>query len=228
MNKKTSRKHIAQVRDAVWQHKLLIVLAGLALGVLFIVPTIYANIATRSQRYHMVDLQQVPRHGVAVVFGAGVNKDGSLTPYLQWRVEAGAALYKAGTVKKLLMSGDNSTRHYNEPVAMGKYAEKLGVPARDVVLDYAGFSTYDTCYRAHAIFGLDNAVLVSQGYHLSRAIMTCDALGVRSIGLAAGHTFRDWTVPYLAREDVATVRVMMQLIYRPKPVFLGQTEPIQL
>ena len=93
------------------------------------------------------------------------------------RVAAAADLYRAGIVQKLLLSGDNRTFDYNEPGARRRTALTLGVADADITLDYAGRSTYDTCYRAHAIFGLNEAILVTQRFHLSRAITLCDALG---------------------------------------------------
>jgi len=130
----------------------------------------------------------------------------------------------------LLLSGDNSTSHHNEPVAMRRYAEQLGVPAEAIVLDYAGFNTYDTCYRAAAIFGVHDAILVSHAYHLPRALMTCDRLGVHSVGMAAeqaGRIGRDFSVNYLLREVVSTDKAGLQVVFKPQPTVLGCAEPIK-
>jgi vancomycin permeability regulator SanA len=127
------------------------------------------------------------------------------------------------------MTGDNSTSHHNEPVAMKKYAEQLGVPATDITMDYAGFNTYDSCYRARAIFGVQEAILVTHGYHLPRAIMTCESLGVKSRGVAAenaGTAGRDFSVNYLVREVVSTDKAFWQIVFKPKPTALGDYEPI--
>src|SRR5260221_2047315 len=107
------------------------------------------------------DVSAVPAQKVAIVFGAGLTRSGEATPILKDRVETAAKLYFAGKVEKLLMSGDNRFLNYNEPEAMRQYALALGVPNADIVLDYAGRRTYDTCYRAKAIFGVKDAIVVT-------------------------------------------------------------------
>lgn len=205
---------------ALFRRKSLIV--GLAIGLigLLIVPSLIVNRATRSGRYNVTQLNSIPEHEFAIVFGAGVQKNGQPTPYLRWRIETAVDLYKAGRVKKLHMSGDNSTAKYNEPEAMRRYAETLGVKAEDITMDYAGFNTYDTCYRAKHIFHIDRAVLISQGYHLPRANVTCNQLGVQSVGLGAKREGRDFTASYIFREWVATDKALAQIVFKPKPTVL--------
>jgi len=148
-----------------------------AFGLRAWVNTIYASrIHTRPA--------DVPLHQVAIVFGAGVRGDRP-TPVLADRVEAAVELYQAGRVQKLMMTGDNRFVDYNEPAAMIAYARELGVPEQDLVADYAGRRTYDSCYRARDIFGLKQAVLVTQGFHLNRALFICDRLGLEVVGYAA-------------------------------------------
>ncbi|MCK7526856.1 MAG: YdcF family protein [Ignavibacteriales bacterium] len=103
------------------------------------------------------------------------------------RVEAGTSLYFSGKVEKLLMSGDNQSVYYNEPQAMREYAISLGVPGEAIVMDSAGSRTYDTCYRAKAIFGVESALLVTQSFHLPRALFLCNALGVKAAGVEANN-----------------------------------------
>ena len=214
-------------RRMVWRYWRHAAAAFMVLSMLATAPVWYTVLSTRDDRYGV--LYNVPHHKVAIVFGAGVLPDGEPTPYLKNRIETGVVLYKAGIVDKLLLSGDNRTAHYNEPVGMGKYAEQQGVPRADIVLDYAGYSTYDTCYRAQAIFGLHDAVLVSHGYHLPRAMTTCNHLGVRSVGVAPlrGTTpGRDYSLNYLAREVLSTDKAMIELLVHAKPAVLGVPEPI--
>jgi vancomycin permeability regulator SanA len=169
----------------------------------------------------------VPKRQVAIVFGAGVEQDGAPTPYLQWRIETAVKLYKAHRVQKILMTGDNSSKHYNEPVGMKKYAMKLGVPGKDIVLDYAGLNTYDSCYRASKIFKVTSATLVTQGYHLPRAVMTCKSFGIDTIGVDAEHDKgRTWGVMYIIREWVSTDKSLVQMTFKPSPTILGNPEPI--
>ena len=101
-------------------------------------------------------------------------------------MDTAAQLYFSGKVEKLLMSGDNRFVDYNEPEAMRQYARSLGVPEEAIVLDYAGRRTYDTCYRARDIFGVQSAILVTQNFHLPRALFTCNALGIRATGVESG------------------------------------------
>lgn len=173
-------------------------------------------------------IAQVPERPVAIVFGAGLWWDGSPSPVLRDRVATAAQLYFAGKVKKLLMSGDNRFLDYNEPGAMQEYALKLGVPEEDIVLDFAGRRTYDTCYRAREIFGLERAILVTQAFHLPRALYTCNQLGLRAIGVQAD--LRDYRrgarLYWQSREIPATLVALFELhVTRPLPV-LGKPEPI--
>jgi vancomycin permeability regulator SanA len=183
---------------------------------------------TASRRY--ADPTSAPSEAVALVFGAGVRPDGRPTPMLADRVRLAAELYRTGRVGKLLMSGDNGRPDYDEVSAMLAYAVALGVPASDVVRDHAGFSTYESCYRARAIFGLERAILVTQSYHLPRAVYTCRALGIEAVGVGAP----DWGVyqdsllaRYTARESVAALRALWQVhVSQPAPTFLGAREQI--
>lgn len=172
---------------------------------------------------------KVPSDRVAIVFGAGLRYDGTPTAILKDRVETAVQLYQQGTVSKLLMSGDNSYVTYNEPEAMRQYALGLGVPDLDIVLDYAGRRTYDTCYRAREIFQVKSAILVTQSFHLPRALFLCNALGVEANGVAANNIyFRKlsrfiWNV----RELFATTQAVWDVyVTSPLPI-LGDPEPIQ-
>ncbi len=166
-----------------------------------------------------------PAKPVAIVFGAGISRNGDLSAELRDRVTTAVDLYRAGKVQKLLMSGDNRFLDYNEPGAMRKYALKLGVPTEAIVLDYAGRRTYDTCYRAGYIFGVQEAVLITQQYHLPRALYTCNALGVRATGVPAENRPRPYPYGNL-RELPATLVALWEInISHPLPV-LGKPEPI--
>jgi SanA protein len=177
----------------------------------------------------LFSVSNVPPRRAAIVFGAGLYRNGSPTPILRDRIETAAGLYFAGKVEKLLMSGDNSYEYYNEPAAMKAYAIQLGVPEQNIVLDYAGRRTYDTCYRARSIFGLQEAILVTQTFHLHRALYTCNRLGLDSIGVSSdrpgaysAHLRLYWNL----RELPATLVALWEVnVSRPLPV-LGQPEPI--
>lgn len=204
--------------------KLFLLLAGLTL-LIILAARLTTGLYARLKIYTVPD---VPSRRVAIVFGAGLWRDGSPTPILRDRVAAAAELYFAGKVEKLLLSGDNRFVDYNEPEAMRQYARSLGVPSEALVLDYAGRRTYDTCYRAKAIFGLTEAILVTQAFHLPRAIYLCNHLGMDGVGVAADRrTYRRASMLYWSlREYLATVNALWEVhLLHPLPV-LGDPEPI--
>ncbi len=168
----------------------------------------------------------VPSRPLAIVFGAGYWPSGRLSDALADRMEAAIALYQAGTVNKLLLTGDNRFADYNEPAAMAAYAEARGIPREDLVLDYAGRRTYDSCFRAGAIFGVERAVLVTQDFHLPRALYTCDRLGLEVVGLAADRQTYIRAAWYSLRETFALARAWLDLeLIKPEPV-LGDPIPV--
>ncbi len=201
---------------------VLSILAVLALTV----PTLVTGLASAGK---IKSVQESPSAKVAIVFGAGLQRDGRPTLVLRDRVAAATDLYFAGKVEKILMSGDNRFVEYNEPGAMQEYAVELGVPAEDIILDFAGRRTYDTCYRAKAIFGVQEALLVTQKFHLPRAIFTCNALGLKSTGVIAdrrdyhSYSLMFWSLRELPARLIALIDVWIR---HPLPV-LGPFEPIE-
>lgn len=131
------------------------------------------------------NLSQAPVADTAIIFGAGLRRDGTPTPVLRDRVKAGVELYNAGKVKRLLLSGDSQHEKYNEPAAMAAYAQELGIPSSALIEDDGGRSTYDTCIRAKQIFNLEDVLLVTQSFHLPRALFICSQLGINSKGVSA-------------------------------------------
>ena len=215
-------KAAANLLRAAFKMAWVLFLGGLSLVVLSkLVTGIYGWIRTYGE-------SNVPPRSVAIVFGAGLTRSGEATPILKDRVQTAARLYFAGKAQKLLMTGDNRFVNYNEPEAMRQYALSLGVPDQDIVLDYAGRRTYDSCYRAKAIFGIEKAILVTQQFHLPRALYLCNVLGVDGVGVAASnYNYRRASLLYWnMRELAATVTAMLDVhVTRPLPV-LGQPEPI--
>jgi len=205
------------IKLALWALLLLIVGFG--------IPRLITAVASTGKIFTTED---APSARAAIVFGAGLQRDGTPSPVLKDRIAAAVQLYHLGKVEKLLMSGDNRFIDYNEPAAMKTYAVSLGVPEEAIALDFAGRRTYDTCYRAKHIFGLDEALLVTQKYHLPRAIFTCQEMGMRVSGVAADlriyntHSLRFWSL----RELPATMVAIWQVwVSHPLPV-MGDPEPI--
>jgi len=165
--------------------------------------------------------------GIAIVFGAGLRRDGTPTPILRDRVQTAASLYLSGKVEKLLMSGDGQMEGYNEPEAMRQFALSLGVPNEAITLDFAGSRTYDTCYRAKTVFGVKSALLVTQKFHLPRALFLCNALGLEALGVEANNRqfWRGSMLVWNVREQLATVGAFLDVyVSNPTPVS-GETEP---
>ncbi len=206
----------------IWRVLFTLGLLGLA-GILL--PRLITSIYSSKRIFQ---IENAPSQRIAIVFGAGLRRDGTPTAILRDRVETAAQLYFVGKVEKILMSGDNRFENYNEPGAMRQYAISLGVPNDAIALDYAGRRTYDTCYRAKTIFKVDEALLVTQKFHLPRALFLCNALGLKAKGVEANNN-RYWHGSLFIwnfREQLATVAAFVDIyINNPVPV-LGDPEPL--
>lgn len=160
-----------------------------------------------------------------VVLGAGV-RNGKPTAMLRDRLLTGIALYENGAAPKIIMSGDHGREEYDEVNIMKSFAVERGVPDEDIFMDHSGFSTYDTVYRAKAIFEADSIIIVSQKYHLYRAIYTAEKLGIKAVGVSAdldtyaGQAKRD------LREILARDKDFFKCIIKPKPTYLGEKIPV--
>lgn len=203
-----------------WRRVLSILLVGgVVLGV---APTGYA-LAASAGRISTVD--DVPSEPVALVFGAGLDIRGEPMPFLRARLDLARQLYAAGKVRVVLVSGDNRRANYNEPDAMRDYLIENGIPAAKVIADYAGFDTYATCVRARRIFGVDQAIVVTQSYHLPRAVATCRSIGLDGWGVGDSSVKPDaeeWDSD-VVREWPANIKMAWDLLSRRQPV-LGEVE----
>lgn len=182
-------------------------------------------LATRDQ-IRSVKNPEFPDADCILVLGAGVRDDGSPSHMLEDRLKVGISLYESGAADLLLMSGDHGQAHYDEVSCMLQYAVNAGVPAEAIFLDHAGFSTYESLYRAREIFGAKRILIVTQEYHLYRALFVADALGLEAVGISAdlrtymGQSMRD------AREGIARVKDWLFSIFQPKPTYLGDPIPL--
>ncbi|MEV0633844.1 ElyC/SanA/YdcF family protein [Streptomyces sp. NPDC050619] len=193
----------------------------MAACVLALLPATWMYVVTGDRLRTTAD---VPRTEVAVVFGAGL-WDGEPSPYLAHRLDTAAKLYREGRIEVVLVTGDNSREDYDEPDAMRTYLTRHGVPDGRIVSDYAGFDTWDSCVRAKKIFGVDRAVLISQGFHIRRAVALCQAAGVTSYGVGVDDV-HDVTWYYGgAREIIAAGKAALDAVFEPDPRFLGPKEP---
>lgn len=199
----------------------LLVQALMAACVLALAPATWLHAAADARVRTTAD---APARQVAVVFGAGL-WEGRPSPYLADRLDAAAELYRAGKVGVVLVTGDNSRVEYDEPDAMRTYLTARGVPGGRIVSDYAGFDTWDSCVRARKIFGVDRAVLVSQGFHIRRAIALCRSAGIDAYGVGVD-AVHDVTWYYGGtRELFAAGKALLDVVFEPDPHFLGPREP---
>lgn len=201
---------------------------SMAYGVFIHVPG-----STAAFRYSSPD--ELPTTPVTIVFGAGVYGERP-SRVLAERIQGAVSLYELGRSEKYLFTGDNSSVNYDEVTVMQEYAIDNGIPPESITLDYAGFSTYESCFRAKEIFGVTSAILVSQEFHLPRAVYICRQLGIDAVGLAV----TDWLYEpngqrprglsmlesrYRVREILATLKALWEIhITKPEPTFLGPFE----
>jgi SanA protein len=162
---------------------------------------------------------------VAIVLGASVYSDGTLSPLLEERAVTAFDLYSSKRVKKILVSGDNHVENYNEVIPIRDFLIEKGVPAEDVFTDFAGFDTYDTMYRAVRIFGVTNALVVTQSFHLPRALFAARNVGLDAYGVPADKS--DVYIRNNLREFFATAKTYFEVVTDAPSLFLGRQIPIE-
>ncbi len=185
----------------------------------------YVKGSTKNQIIKNGDYSNLNEIDCVVILGAGIWGD-KPSPMLEDRLLEGVKLYKDGVVNKILATGDHGTNGYDEVSVMKKYIMEQGVPSEDVFMDHAGFSTYESIYRAKAIFGADNVIIVTQEYHLYRALYIANQLGLKAVGAPsnprqyAGQAYRE------IREILARNKDFVQCIFKCKPTYLGDMIPV--
>ncbi|MCI8646523.1 MAG: DUF218 domain-containing protein [Firmicutes bacterium] len=189
---------------------------------------ILCRMQDREQALSQEELDSLREKGAdcILVLGAKVKKDGSPSYMLKDRLDLAISLYKAGAAPKLLLSGDHGQVRYDEVNAMKQYAMERGVPKEDLFLDHAGFSTYDSVYRAKEIFQAERIIVVTQSYHQYRALYGCGKMGIKAWGVASdqaiyrGQNMRD------LREIAARDKDFFKWMAKPDPTYLGEAIPI--
>ena len=208
--------------------KLLLVFLALDLlaGIGVIAASMRVKAVTKDRLLSEAELSTLEDVDCILVLGCGVKDDGTPTDMLADRIKVGIRVYESGVSDRLLMSGDHGRPDYDEVNTMKAEAVKSGIPADNVFCDHAGFSTYESAYRALDIFGADKIVIVTQGYHLPRAIYDALQLGIDAYGVPAdersyfGQSYRD------VREMLARAKDLVFCIFRPEPTFRGEKIPI--
>ena len=160
-----------------------------------------------------------------IVLGASVWGD-SPSPMLEDRLKKAISLYHDGVSSKIIMTGDHGKEYYDEVTTMKNYAIKMGVPSKDIFMDHAGFSSYDSMYRAKEIFGVKKAVVVTQKYHLYRSVYIANKLGIVSYGVPAEHKNYMGNINREVREMLARFKDGIKCIFKPEPEFLGEKIPL--
>lgn len=217
----------AQKAKKIIARTLLILLPLCILGVVavfgingYVVHTTKDRILTPEQAATLTDVDCI------LVLGCGVNADGQPSAMLADRLIRGISLYQNGAAPKLLMSGDHGRATYDEVNVMKQYAMDRDVPSEDVFMDHAGFSTYESIYRAKEIFGVEKIIIVTQGYHLHRALYIAEAFDLEAYGVAADYRPYSGQLNRDIREILARNKDFVTSIYKPLPTHLGETIPI--
>ena len=198
-----------------------IIFIGLVIALIVGAINIYM-VTTTSKRIISVDDAKDINADCIIVLGAGVKPTGKPSWMLEDRIIVGEQLYNVNAAPKLLMSGDHGRENYDEVNTMKDYAINDGIPSDDIFMDHAGFSTYDSMYRAKEIFGVKKIVIVSQKYHLTRALYIAKKLGIEAYGVSADK--RDYLAKQkyrVFREWIARAKDFFKLIYKPEPTYLG-------
>ena len=185
------------------------------------------RIASSGRLYDKTTIEQIPDARAAVVLGCvRILKDGCRNQFYGYRIRAAAELYKAGKVKAIIVSGDNHVKGYDEPSDMKEDLVAAGIPAEKVVCDYAGFRTLDSVVRAREVFGAEKFIVVSQPFHVRRALFLAWGFGCDAYGYAAEDVRGINSIMTLLREQLAKVAALMDVVIRRQPKFLGSKESL--
>lgn len=201
------------------------IVAGTA-ATLVVIMNLFMILKTFSDIISVEEAEKLEEVDCIIVLGAGVRADGTPSAMLRDRLEKAAELYEKGVSDKIIVSGDHREVYYDEVNTMKSYLMDKGIPSEAIFMDHAGLSTYDSMYRAVNIFGVKSAVIVTQKYHMYRAIYDAEALGIEAYGVAAkkvvynGQTYRE------LREIAARVKDIVYCIFKPEATVGG--EPISL
>ena len=203
----------------------VICLGLLGVGIVFGIST-FVKMSVSNRVFMPEEAAAIEQVDCIIVLGCQVKSDGNPSDMLRDRLQRSVELYQLGAAPKLLMSGDHGQVEYNEVDTMKQYAVDAGVPAEDVFKDHAGFSTYESIYRAKEIFQADKIIIVTQGYHLYRALYIAKQLGVEAYGVHCDYRTYSGQVMRDAREVLARCKDFVISIYKPKPTYLGEIIPI--
>ncbi|MCH5252907.1 MAG: YdcF family protein [Lachnospiraceae bacterium] len=211
-----------------WLKRILIV--GVGVGILGLVMVLglnwYMKTSVRDSLYSLEDSGEVGKVDCILILGARAYSDGTPSLVLKDRLDRGIELYKKGISDRILMSGDHGREEYDEVRAMKQYAVEAGVPAENIFMDHAGFSTYESMYRARDVFEVKSLVIVTQPYHSYRALYDARGLGLNAYGIPSKETTYQGSWILECREKLARVKDFVWMIIKPEPTYLGESIPI--
>lgn len=197
----------------------------LLIGIAAVSLSVYMVKATEKNIFTADTFKNDEKADCILILGAGV-KDGKPKPMLRDRLLTGIELYKSGAAEKIIMSGDHGRADYDEVNVMRAFALEQGVSAEDIFLDHAGFSTYDSVYRAKNIFGAENIIIVSQKYHLYRALYIAKKLDVKAAGVSANLNTYGGQLKRDIREIIARDKDFFKCIVKPEAEIMGDKIPL--
>lgn len=206
--------------------KILIYIVWAGLLAAFACVLLYTYIVAVTASSIADSIDDLPHTEAALVLGASVSSKGALSPVLKDRADEAIALYKAGKVSKMLVTGDNATLSHNEVDPVGKYMVAEGIPKEDIFLDHAGFDTYSSMYRARDVFAVTSITIVSQPFHLPRAVFIAHSLGLTAYGAGASSQSGSLYIYNYLREIPATVKAAFDITFLRIPKYLGEQYPI--
>ncbi|WP_194774598.1 SanA/YdcF family protein [Pararhodonellum marinum] len=193
-----------------------------------IVLSIDYGVEKQTEKHIFTNTESIPENSVALLLGTSKYlKSGRKNQYFENRIIATELLYKAGKIRKVVISGDNSKNDYNEPQDMKEELLKRGIPENSIYLDYAGFRTFDSVYRMKEIFGQNHFTIISQEFHNQRAVYIAKRLNLDAIGFNAKDVDVYNGLRTKIREKFARVKVMVDFILNTKPKFLGEKITIE-
>ena len=209
--------------------RLIVIIIASLLAALFLLFAVINIIVLLSAQSRIVDIEEAKALGsfdCILVLGAGVWRNNRPSHVLEDRLKIGIEAYCAGVSDKLLMSGDHGRNNYDEVNVMKSFAMDCGIPSENIFMDHAGFSTYESMYRARDVFSAHRVLIVTQKFHMYRVLYIANALGLEAYGLTSDlREYANATYSQL-RESLARVKDFFMVIFKPLPTYLGEVLPV--
>ncbi|MDD4990138.1 MAG: ElyC/SanA/YdcF family protein [Candidatus Pacebacteria bacterium] len=218
---------MAKKRKKTFLRKVLLLVFFMALLTIILIFLLNLQTESKGLNYIFTDINKIPPCQAILILGASVYKNSIMSDMLKDRSDTAIELYKSSKAQKILVSGDNRAKNYNESATINKYLLEQGIPKEDIYLDYAGFDTYDSLYRAKDIFKVKSLIISTQKFHLPRAIFIARNLGIESYGIIADKRQYKNIEFNIGRELLATIKAYFDVYFDAKPTFLGEPIPIR-